>query len=387
MSRASSKTEYTPLFVRMFRPKAFALIIIGGLIALSISLLSTYTSGSDLELFLGILEVSVFLSGGFFVRFQANKLLVKKINETLSTKSKITKQLLTPKDFKDFIEKARNLIYNKNEIILIIVLAVIILSSSAVLRDVILNGSFLTLRGVDVAFSSIYWSILMLIITGSMIWSIGGLVVFYLKISEKEKSMKIYVPIKELEKNLSAVKLTNKGNISFKSLDLSFAELREALNPIRKIGQEISINIAVIGLIYSLPAIIYFFVTHNLPIYYGFTNYDYIGFCVFFAVLSGIVFAASELGTRKVWNNFRDQTIIALEKLSDRMKFQCVQSICKLEDYESRDNYMKDAAFVKSAIIDLKERRSSDTIKTAGTVVATLVFTYTPIILKMAQLY
>jgi hypothetical protein len=100
------------------------------------------------------------------------------------------------------------------------------------------------------------------------------------------------------------------------------------------------------------------------------------------------VFMATEFGMRRIWVDSKNEALSVLEQLCDRVKMRCVNSICRLENYQSREDSAKDVAFVRSAISDLKEIKTSDlTSRTVGQIAATVVLPYIPLILKVFGLY
>ena len=114
--------EYIPLFARVLRPKVFTLLLIGGAFYSVFSIHTAIIQNSQLGLLTSILGVVSLFPGALFLRSQANKLLIKNVNEVFSENSKTTKEIFNcEEDFKQFVAKAKHTIYNAKEILVILV--------------------------------------------------------------------------------------------------------------------------------------------------------------------------------------------------------------------------------------------------------------------------
>jgi hypothetical protein len=383
LTHVLSKKDYIPLFVRVFRPKIFILFFAGGVVYCVLSIHAAIIQQSDLGLLNSVIGSVVLLPVVLFLRSQANKLLVRNIDEVFSERSKTIKEIFgQEKDFRRFAAEAKSTIYNVREILVIFAILPLALFGSSNFFGLVTSGTIFSVLRVEQIYLLVYWSSIPVVLCGSFIWVIFGFIRVSLRLSKEKNKLKISKAIKELGRLSKAAKTEESGKIAVESLDLSFTELKEAMTPLHKIGQEISVTVAIIGFIYALPALTIFFFTHDL------SPFIYYGFCVFFAVLSFSILVATELGIRKVWDELKNETLMTLERLCDKVKFQCVKSICTSEDYQSREKYVKDVTFIKSAILDLRDLRANNyTLKTASQIAVTAVLPYIPIVLKIAKIY
>jgi len=337
---------------------------------------------SEIALYNGIIQLLVVPPTAFLVRAQARKLLVKNIEDVFSEKGETKEVFAEEKHFKRFVEKSKKTIYNQRERLLILaVLPFALLLDWQTFQGLIAAGNVPIEIWVEQLYFAAFWNTVPLVLFGSIVWTIIGFTRITLKINRQKGKLKISKAIAQLH-SLSTAKTEEAGKLAIESVDLSFTELKEALTPFHKIGQGISVTTAIVGLAYSLPAFTLFFLTRDL------SPFVYYGFCVSFAVLSFSILFATEYGIRVVWDDLKNETINTLDKLCDKVKFQCVKSICACEDYQARDKYVRDVTFVKSAILDLKELRANNyTLKTASQIAVTAVLPYIPIVLKIAKLY
>jgi hypothetical protein len=390
MANPPNDKEHTPLFTRFLRPRPYALLVVLGVFFVFLNLYyCAFIKQSTLDTLNGVLILIIFIPGALLLRYEADRLLVKRVNEVFSEDRSRAKDLFgSAKDFTAFAKKSREIVRSGREYYLIVAFLILLLTAHPTIHAIaggkineILRNA-LTFESVFQLYVGIYWGILVGTFSASMVYSVIGFIAVMFSLNREKAKLRISNSIEEFRKALTLLRAKGKAEIDFDLVDLSFGELKDDMTPFQKLGYDLAVGCAVIGLAYSTPGIIYFLITHDL------SNMIYYGFIVFVAALSLGVFIATEFGVKRVWANSKSEALSVLEQLCDRVKVRCVKSICKLESYESREDSAKDVAFVRSAISDLKEIKTSDlTSKTIAQIATTVVLPYIPLVLKVLGLY
>lgn len=389
MDNAPENREHTSLFVYFLRPAPFDALLIGGIMFTIFNMYTAFLTNSAPDILGAALVAIVFVPAAIFFRNEAHTLLVKRVDEIFSEDRGKAKDLFSDnKNFSAFAKKSKETVHSKREyyfiIAFLVFLAVAHPTTSAIIQGrangIIQNA--LTFGSMLQLYFAIYWGILVGIIAASIIYSVVGFIAVMFSLNREKDAFKISKSIGEVKTALALLKAKGKAEIDFDFVDLSFGELKETLTPFQRLGYDLAIGCATIGLAYATPGIAYFLITHDL------SNTVYYGLIVFVAVLSITVFMATEIGIRRVWGNSKSEALLVLEQLCDRVKLRCVKSICKLESYQAREDSAKDVAFVRSTISDLKDIKTSDlTSRTVAQIATTVVLPYIPLILKVLGLY
>jgi len=98
-----------------------------------------------------------------------------------------------------------------------------------------------------------------------------------------------------------------------------------------------------------------------------------------------MVFIIAELGTYRIWNSSKDETLVLLEQLSDKVKFECIKSIFSSQDPPSTDtteHLEKDANFIRSVIEDLRKLECTHfTVSSVAKLLGAVVLPFVPLII------
>jgi hypothetical protein len=314
---------------------------------------------------------------------------VRKVDEIFSKNNENLKGLFRSEDdFLEFLKVSRRIVFSKKEYFLIAGMLIVLLLTNSSFVD-LTTGKAIEILHVTPAidllescYSYVYWAVIAASFVSSMIWTILGISVAMFMLGRERKHMKISRTIAELKKTLRNYGRKEFDDVDFSSFDFSFGNLKDGLNPLVRMVHELSVTIAGFGLLYSTPAIIYFFATHDISpnIYYG--------FCVFTAALSCLVLFSGEIGIRGIWTSSKDDALVMLEQLCDRVKFECMKSIVSSQDHHSRENLQKDVTFIRATIDDLKTLKASGlTMSSVVRIFTTIVLPYIPLITKLLGLY
>jgi hypothetical protein len=279
--------------------------------------------------------------------------------------------------------------FSKKEYVFVVAMWLFVLVTNGFFQDVIVKGRIVDFlqqsQLVDLIEGSLlwaYWSLAVGSIAASLIWIISAIMIACFMLGRETRNLRISSSIAELKNRLSCPNQSDEIGSDFGAIDLSFGKLKEGLKPLLKLTHELSLAIASVALVYSLPAIIYFFVTHDL------SPYAYYGFCIFAAVLSFAVLVSGEIGIRSIWVSSKDDALVMLEQLCDKVKIDCMKSIVSFQDFHSRENLQKDVTFVRTAIDDLKNLKASEvTMSSFARILTTIVLPYIPLIAKLLGLY
>jgi len=389
LTSLSDDKEHVPVFVHFLKPKTFSLLIAGGVLYALFNLYFAFLTSSNLDILNGVLILILFVPVALFLRLEADRLLVKRVDEIFSEgKSKVKDLFKSDRDFSLFAKKSKGMIRSSKEYYFIIAFLIFLFIMNPTTQDIVrgkaneIMQNALAIDSIYKFYYSIYFGLFVAIIIASIIYSIIGFIAIMVSINKEKYTLKITKSIEEFKKALSLLKTKGKAETGFDFIDLSFGELKEALTPLQKLGYDLAVSCATFGLAFSTPGIIYFFITHDL------SNMVYFGLIVFVAFLSLSILVATEFGIGRVWTSSKSEATSVLEQLCDRVKLRCVKSICTLEDFQSRENSVKDVAFVRSTISDLREIRTSDfTARTVAQIITTLVLPYIPLVLKILGLY
>ncbi len=365
------------------------LLLIGGIGFGFLNLYSALLKNSVQDLPGIVLALIEFVPAALFFRYEANHLLFKSVHEILDENNGKARDLFSNReDFSKFAKRSRNTIHSKKEYYFVVTFLFLLLTSNSTtvlimqgrIFEVVHNA--LTIDSINGLYYAVYWGIFVGTIVASIIYSMAGFMVVTLSLNRGKKTFRISKSIVEVKKALALLRSKATAEFEFDFADLSFGELKEALKPFQRLGYDIAIGCALVGLAYAAPGIPLFIITHDL------SNWLYYGFIAVIAGLSLAVFIATEIGVRTVWVDLKSEALSVLEQLCDRVKLRCVKSMCKLESYQSREDSAKDVAFVRSAILDLKDTKTSDlTSRTIAQIATTVVLPYIPVVLKILGLY
>ena len=386
----ANEAEHTLLYTYFLKRKAFALLMVGATIFCLTNVHSAMAIGSSLDLFNSLIVLVAFLPISIFVRTEGKRLFERRVNEIFSNKNEKLKSLFTNDQcFEKFVRTVRTIIFSRTEYFLIVGVLIFLLVTDGSFVDIFIKGrAFEILQGIqpivlaENVYAYVFWRIIAASFFCSMIWAVLGIVAGTILLGMERNNFGISKSILELKKMLSGFNEDKVRNLDFSSIDLSFGKLKDGLSPFIRMTRELSLAIATFGFVYSVPAIVYFFVTHNI------SNSIYYGFCFFAALMSCLVLIVGEVGIRGIWNMAKDEAMVMLEQLCDRVKMDCMKSIVSLQDFHSRENLQKDVTFVRTTIEDLKGLKTSEfTISTLARVLTTIILPYIPLIAKLLGLY
>lgn len=383
-------TEHRLSFTYFMERKYFMLLVLGG-IAFGVGNMHYMVSrGSFVDFINSILATAVILPMLVFTRVEVRKLLILRVEEIFSERNEQLKSLFVSGDnYLRYLRSVRSLMFSKKEYILIAAMWLFLLVTNGFFQDVILKGRIVDFlqqsQLVDLIegfFLWTYWSLVVGLVAASLIWIISAIMIACFMLGKETRNLKISSSIVELKSRLNCLSEKDENGSDYSAIDLSFGKLKEGLKPLVKMTHELSLAIASIALVYSLPAIIYFFTTHDL------SPYAYYGFCIFTAVLSCAVLISGEIGIRNIWVSSKDDALVMLEQLCDKVKIDCMKSIVSFQDFHSRENLQKDVTFVRTAIDDLKNLKASDvTMSSFARILTTIILPYIPLIAKLLGLY
>lgn len=386
----TEKPEHVPLFAHFLRPRVFALFLAGGLIFSAVLIHNALISDSRLDLFNAIIVLIAFFPISIFLRTEANKILVRGSDDTFSEKNNKLRNLFENRaDCSRFLNSSRKMIFNRKEYFLIVSLTLSLIATNPSFQDLTVRGKATeilqktsVLELVKTSYTFVYWVLIVGPVLLSMVWAILGITAATFMLGREKDKLRISRTIAELKRKLSAAGKNKADRLDFSPVELSFSKLKEGLIPVLKLIHKLSLVIASFGLLYSVPAIVYFFATHDI------SPYIYYGFCIFVAVLSCAVLAFGELATRGIWKSSKDDAVLMLEELCDKVKLECMKSLVRSEDFDSRENLQKDVTFLRTAIDDLKNLKTSElTFSTTAKILTTIILPYIPLVTKLLGFY
>jgi hypothetical protein len=201
-----------------------------------------------------------------------------------------------------------------------------------------------------------YWAFVISLCL-SCVWLVMGITIALFDLRKEKANLEIFGAINSFEKAVRNEKPPSLELVDFGLVDLSFGKLKDDLHPLGEFVFGLAIEIAVIGFIVSIPAMISYLqvgLVSDLIVYFA--------FCIFSGVLSLTVFTMAQIGLSEIWSSSKERTITVFEQLCDRIRSKFVRSMLTSPDSvsrKSRESIEKDVSFVRSMIEDLRDRRAT----------------------------
>ena len=256
MANPPNDKEHTPLFTRFLRPRPYALLVVLGVFFVFLNLYyCAFIKQSTLDTLNGVLILIIFIPGALLLRYEADRLLVKRVNEVFSEDRSRAKDLFgSAKDFTAFAKKSREIVRSGREYYLIVAFLILLLTAHPTIHAIaggkineILRNA-LTFESVFQLYVGIYWGILVGTFSASMVYSVIGFIAVMFSLNREKAKLRISNSIEEFRKALTLLRAKGKAEIDFDLVDLSFGELKDDMTPFQKLGYDLAVGCAVIGL-------------------------------------------------------------------------------------------------------------------------------------------
>jgi len=380
--------SHTFWFAHFLKPVNGALLIAGGLLACILPIQSGL-SQTDPLISIGVVALIIFIPLSLYVYFEARN-IHNRFQEIFSKDNESLGGLFVEKEkYESFIRISKNRIASNNEYYFSFLISFgIILPSGYVLdfvRGATLNSYLQAFQRtpllitVENAYVGLYWTIVESILL-SVVWVILGMTVALYNLGKERPNFEVTKSNREIMKIIRESKERGISRLHLESADFSFGRLKCGLLPLADFVFMLSIKIALVGFFVSIPAILYYMLS---PLRYS--ALVWYGLCSFIVVLSLMVFIIAELGTYRIWNSSKDETLVLLEQLSDKVKFECIKSIFSSQDPPSTDtteHLEKDANFIRSVIEDLRKLECTHfTVSSVAKLLGAVVLPFVPLII------
>jgi len=379
--------NHTFWFAHFLKPINGILLIAGGILACILPIQLGLTQGDPLTS-IGVVALIIFIPLSIYVYFEARN-IQNRFQEIFSDENENFAGLFVEKDkYSRFLRVSRRRIFAKNEYYFSFLGSFGISLPISYILDLI-RGTKLefylqslqrtpVLVTVANAYVVLYWVFVESILL-SVVWVILGMTVALYDVGKERINLEITKSNKELRKIIHEAKEKGISRLHLESADLSFGRLKWGLLPLTDFVFMLSLKIAVVGLFTSVPAILYYMLSpgkNSAVVWYG--------TCSFIGVLSFIVFIIAQLGTYRIWNDSKDETLVLLEQLCDKVKFECIKSIFSSRDPRSRENtenLEKDTNFIRTTIDDLKKLECTHfTVSSVGKLLGAVILPFVPLI-------
>jgi hypothetical protein len=380
---------HTFWFARFLKPMNAALLIAGGILACVLPIQWGLEQADSLTP-IGFIALIIFIPLSIYVYFEVRNIqngfqeIFSKDNESLRG------LFIREKEYVSFLRNSKKRIYSANEYYFTFIISIGIILPSGYIMDLAKGTTTLgfylqalqktpLLVTLTNAYITLYWTLVETILF-SVVWLILGMTVALYNLGKEKANLDITRSNLELKKTIHEAKQKEISKLDLESADLSYGRLKCGLLPVADFVFTLALKIAVVGLFYSVPAMLYFIFS---PLRY--TGVVWYGLCSFSAVLSCMVFVIAQLGTYKVWNGSKDQTLVLLEQLCDKVKFECIRSMFSPQDFPSRERterLEKDTNFIRSTIDDLRRLECTHfTVSSVAKLIGAVVLPFVPLII------
>jgi hypothetical protein len=386
--QGSEGRSHTFWFAHFLKPINGALLIAGGLLACILSIQSAL-SQSDPLTSIGVVALIIFIPLSLYVYFEARNIHTR-FQEIFSKDNESLGSLFVEKEkYESFIRISKNRINSSNEYYFSFLISFGIIFPSGYILD-LLRGATLDsylqafqrtplLITAENAYVGLYWAFVDSILL-SVVWVIMGMTVALYNLGKERPNFEVTKSNREIMKIIHESKEKGISRLRLESGDFSFGRLKCGLLPMTDFVFMLSLKIALVGFFVSIPALLYYALS---PLRYS--AIVWYGLCSFTAVLSFMVFIIAELGTYKIWNSSKDETLVLLEQLLDRVKFECIKSIFSSQDPPSRDtieHLEKKTNFIRSVIDDLRKLECTHfTVSSVAKLLGAVVLPFVPLII------
>jgi len=386
--KGSEDRSHTFWFAHFLKPANCALLIAGGLLACILPIQSGL-SQTDPLISIGLVALIIFIPLSLYVYFEARN-IHNRFQEIFSKDNESLGGLFVEKEkYESFIRISKNRIASSNEYYFSFLISFGIILPSGYVLDLVRGATFYSylqalqrtplLVTIENAYVGLYWTFVESILL-SVVWVILGMTVALYNLGKERPNFEVTKSNCEIMKIIHESKERGISRLRLESADFSFGRLKCGLLPMADFVFMLSIKIALVGFFVSIPAILYYVLS---PLRYS--ALVWYGLCSFTAVLSFMVFIIAELGTYRIWNSSKDETLVLLEQLSDKVKFECIKSIFSSQDPSSRDpieHLEKNANFIRSVIDDLRKLECTHfTVSSVAKLLGAVVLPFVPLII------
>jgi hypothetical protein len=386
--KADEAQSHTFWFAHFLKPINGALLIAGGLLACVIPIHSGLSQADPL-ISIGIVSLAIFLPLSLYVYFEA-KNIHKRFEEIFSIDNESLGNLFVGKEeYESFIQISRNRIVSRHEYYFSFLVSFGIILPSGYILDLVRRTTTVDsyiqafqrtplLINVENAYVVLYWTFIESILL-SVVWVILGITVALYNLGKEKPHLVVTRSNRQLMKKIQESKERGMSALRLDSADFSFGRLKCGLLPMADFVFILSLKIALVGFFVSIPAILNYVLS---PLRYS--ALIWYGLCSFIALLSLMVFIIAELGTYRIWNSAKDETLVLLEQLSDKVKFECIKSIFSSDEVETdtTEHHERDANFIRSVIDDLRKLECTHfTLSSVAKLLGAVLLPFVPLII------
>lgn len=361
----------------------FLLLFGGGFLSFIFSIHLTLGSGDPL---VGLLGLILFFPLSIYLYYEAKSVL-RRFDETISTGNNALRNLFADESKSvAFIDRTREMVFSRKEYYLVIgaPIALLFLPSGPLWdlvrgkMDLSLLFGMSPLEIVERSYTSLYWTVVLSVLF-SIVWLILGITSSLHALGKEKGNLAVSSAIGQLREAIRSSKNGDLRSQSLLSMDMSFGRLKDGVSPLANFVFILSTKIALVGFFSSIPAIANYLMTRDFAVVWY-------GLCISTGVLSFMVFTIGQMGISLIWNSSKDETLVIFEQLSDRVKFDCMNSIFysrkppSKEDLERRTHLEREVSFMRTAIEDLRKLEACNfTLSAVAKLFAAAVLPFIPL--------
>jgi hypothetical protein len=382
---------YTPLFRRALTNKWIVWIfIIGGVFYSLFALLIALGVESPAVITGNVVTLFAFVPAILVILYMIRGSLVNKVDDIFIKENESVRELFSDKSsYLQFIQKSRQLFLSKKEYLLIAFFWIICLIFSPTIQAIflesrlteLLSSAFAPVNLIHMYFF-VFWDILSVAILGSIVWCVSCYIYLTLMLKKEKRNLPIMDALLKLMQT-PALAANPIGVKEIEKIDISFAKLREGIAPIQSLGYSITLIMSMAGLFYALPAIAISIVSYGVKIL-DVGSYLYYTVCLILPFFIALIIFSTQGVVTEFWKKPKREATAILEKLSDKVRFQYIKSVASLEDYSARERQAHDVAFLRNAILDLKQLDTHEYTRSfLSRLAIALVLSYIPLILEI----
>ena len=312
------------------------------------------------------------------------------LGEDFPETQKIKYLFSNDEDFTRYRRDASRMLNDKREKYLAIGLAFGLILPLSIAQDMlrgslalVFSSSWFSLSTIEYCYAGIYWCIVYSLLL-SVVWMVVTITRSLLRLQNEKPHLHITQTLKELDKSFQSTEQKNLTGVKIGLIDLSFRRFKAGLAPIVDFAVSLSTKIAFVGMICSIPALVFFVVTK------GRIMITWYGLCVFSCAISVAVFLSAQYGVWRLWSSSKKEASKLLDHVCAMKTQQCSKlgSEGYFGDSKERREIERDVGFVQRLNTDLNQLNSMTyTSSSAFKLISVNFLAFAPLILEVILIY
>ncbi len=265
-------------------------------------------------------------------------------------------------EFGRYKSSVRKMLNDRRERYFCILIAFFLIQPLVILDDFrrgfllpVFQGTLFSWPMAEYSYWIVYWAVVYTLLL-SVVWMVLTVARALLLLEKEKPHLHITQSIEKLHQSCQSLEKTKENQTRDLSrtdiglLDLSFRRFKAGLSPIVNFVLSLSLKIAFVGTLSSIPALVSFVMTREI-------NVSWYGLCVFSCLLSVAVFLIGQYGVWRLWSG------------SKRDAIRLLDHICTLKTKQPRSLSSKQLGEVEKYVIFVN--RMNDNINKLSTVTYT----------------